>query len=143
MGGYRRRVRADRPGVPLTQAGPLGTAALAHARAAVSLRWWKPGTDWHRNPRTGSTAVSRIRGAGYCPSGSWQVAETVYTGQGTSGTPRAAVHWWVHVSKSGHRQIILNPKLTQIGTAAVAGSGAPGATGKAGTYVADFGTCRP
>jgi uncharacterized protein YkwD len=80
------------------------------------LKWWSPGADSHTNPQTGSTPWSRITGAGYCPNPvSWAYAETTYTGWGTGyGTPRAAVHWWVHVSTYGHRQIVLSPTLTDL-----------------------------
>ncbi|MFG1709681.1 CAP domain-containing protein [Nonomuraea sp. M3C6] len=138
------RAKAGLP--PLTRVGKLDAASADHARAAVSLKWWKPGADSHRNPQTGSTPSSRIRGADYCPNPrSWAVAETTYNGWGGAGTPRAAVHWWVYVSKAGHREIILSKSLTDVGTlGVVAGAADPAGAGasKAGTYVATFGRCR-
>ncbi|MGP4101502.1 CAP domain-containing protein [Nonomuraea sp. KM90] len=131
---------------PLTRNAQLDTAAAGHAAAAAALKWWRPGADSHTNPQTGSTPYSRITGAGYCPNPlSWAYAETTYTGWGGgSGTPRAAVHWWVHVSTYGHRQIVLSPTLTDVGIGAAAGAADPAGAGAAGggTYVVDYGRCR-
>ncbi|GAA3824156.1 hypothetical protein GCM10022226_50950 [Sphaerisporangium flaviroseum] len=134
-------------GLPaLTRKSALDAAASAHAGAAASLKWWSPGADSHTNPQTGSTPWSRITGAGYCPNPvSWAYAETTYTGWGTGyGTPRAAVHWWVHVSTYGHRQIVLSPTLTDLGVGVAVGAANPaGASGTGGgTYVVDFGRCQ-
>ncbi|MBB5131119.1 uncharacterized protein YkwD [Thermocatellispora tengchongensis] len=130
---------------PLTRVSSLDAAASGHAAAAASLKWWSPGADSHTNPQTGSTPWSRITGAGYCPNPvSWAYAETTYTGWGGSGTPRAAVHWWVHVSTYGHRQIVLSPTLTQLGVGVAAGAADPAGAGGSGggTYVVDFGRCQ-
>ncbi|MFG2073962.1 CAP domain-containing protein [Nonomuraea maritima] len=130
---------------PLTRNTKLDVAAAEHVRAAVNLKWWGRGADSHTNPKTGSTPKNRILGAGYCPKGrSWSVSETTYTGWGGKGTPRAAVHWWVYVSKDGHREILLSKSLKEIGTFGVLGGAADrsGATARnAGSYVATFGTC--
>jgi uncharacterized protein YkwD len=134
-------------GLPaLTRNSQLDAAAVSHAGAAASLKWWSSGADSHTNPQTGSTPFSRITGAGYCPNPvSWAYAETTYTGWGTGfGTPRAAVHWWVYVSTYGHRQIVLSPTMTDVGIGAAAGTADPAGAGAAGggTYVVDFGRCR-
>ncbi|MEU7556358.1 CAP domain-containing protein [Streptomyces sp. NPDC044571] len=135
-----------RRGLPLlTVNQSLTKAAQQHAAAAVQLKWWGPNKDSHTNPQTGSTPQSRIMAAGYCPNPrSWAVNEITYTGWGGSGTPKAAVNWWVNISTWGHRQIVLDPNLRDIGRAALPGaadrSGA-GASG-AGTYVVTFGRCQ-
>ncbi|MGW0810751.1 CAP domain-containing protein [Nonomuraea sp. NPDC002799] len=137
------RAKAGLPA--LIRKSTLDAAAASHAAAAASQRWWRPGADSHRNPRTGSTPGSRVKAAGYCPNPtSWAYAETTYTGWGGSGTPRAAVRWWVHVSTYGHRQIVLSRTLTDVGIGAAAGSADPAGAGAAGggTYVVDYGRCR-
>jgi uncharacterized protein YkwD len=137
------RAKAGLP--PLSRNSQLDAAAASHAGAAAALKWWKPGADSHTNPQTHSTPSSRITAAGYCPNPrSWAYAETTYTGWGGSGTPRAAVHWWVYVSTSGHRQIVLSPTLTDVGIGVAAGTADPaGASANdGGTYVVDFGRCQ-
>ncbi|MET9964135.1 CAP domain-containing protein [Streptomyces sp. NPDC006326] len=135
-----------RRGLPLLTVNQnLTKAAQQHATAAIQLKWWGPGKDSHTNPQTHSTPQSRIMGAGYCPNPrSWAVREITYTGWGGLGTPKAAVNWWVNVSTWGHREIVLDPNLRDIGRAALPGaadrSGA-GASG-AGTYVVTFGRCQ-
>ncbi|MER5933480.1 CAP domain-containing protein [Streptomyces sp. NPDC002054] len=133
-------------GLPaLTGNQALTNAAQQHTAAAVQLKWWGPGKDSHTNPRTGSTPQSRIKAAGYCPNPrSWRVAEITYNGWGGSGTPKAAVNWWMNVSTWGHRQIILDPSLREIGRWAQAGAADPaGANASgAGTYVVTFGRCQ-
>ncbi|MEV1000760.1 CAP domain-containing protein [Nonomuraea sp. NPDC050202] len=130
---------------PLTRNSALDAAAASHADAAARLKWWRPGANSHTNPQTGSTPGSRITAAGYCPNPlSWAYAETTYTGWGGSGTPRAAVHWWVHVSTYGHRQIVLSPTLVDVGAGAAAGAADPAGAGAGGggTFVVDFGRCQ-
>lgn len=131
-------------GLPaLTVNQPLTNAAQQHAAASVQLKWWGPGADPHRNPQTGSTPQSRITGAGYCPSPvSWEFSEITYTGWGGSGTPQAAVNWWMN--SPGHRAAILKPSLRDIGAAALPGAAdkAGAASSNAGTYVVDFGRCQ-
>ncbi|MFE9636706.1 CAP domain-containing protein [Streptomyces sp. NPDC006463] len=129
----------------LTTNQALTTAAQQHSAAAVQLKWWGPGKDSHRNPQTGSTPQSRILAAGYCPNPtSWAVAEITYTGWGGSGTPNAAVNWWMNVSTWGHRQIILDPSMREIGAWAQPGSADPAGAGasQGGTYVVTFGRCQ-
>ncbi|KPI33203.1 SCP-like extracellular [Actinobacteria bacterium OV450] len=138
-----QRTQRGLPALTVNQA--LTTAAQQHSAAAVQLKWWGPGKDSHRNPQTGSTPQSRIMAAGYCPNPrSWAVAEITYTGWGGSGTPQAAVNWWVNVSTYGHRQIVLDPTLKEIGAWAQPGAADPAGAGasQAGTYVVTFGRCQ-
>ncbi|MGG8410371.1 CAP domain-containing protein [Streptomyces sp. 12297] len=137
-------VQRTQRGLPqLTVNQALTNAAQQHAVAAVQLKWWGPGQDSHRNPQSGSTPQSRIQAAGYCPNPrSWEFSEITYTGWGGSGTPQAAVNWWMN--SSGHRAIILKPTLRELGPWAQPGSadraGAASPTG--GTYVVTFGRCQ-
>ncbi|MEV7543105.1 CAP domain-containing protein [Streptomyces sp. NPDC089915] len=135
--------RTQRGLQPLTSNPSLTAAARQHTAAAVALKWWGPGKDAHRDPQTGSTPESRIKAAGYCPNPrSWAVAEIAYTGWGGSGSPKAAVTWWMN--SPPHRKIILDGSLreygswAQDGAADRAGAGASGA----GTYVVTFGRCQ-
>jgi len=128
---------------PLTGIAQLVTAAAQHADASVALKWWGPGKDPHTNPQTQSTPGSRITAAGYCPNPrSWKYGEITYNGWGSPSTPRAAVAWWMN--SPGHRAIILDPSLTDLGPAERAGAADPAGSGarNAGTYVVDFGTCQ-
>lgn len=114
-----QRTQRGLPSLTISQA--LTNAAQQHAVAAVQLKWWGPGKDPHRNPRTGSTPQSRIQAAGYCPNPrSWEFNEITYTGWGGSGTPQAAVNWWMN--SPAHRAIILKPSLREIGPWAQPGS---------------------
>ncbi|MFF5705152.1 CAP domain-containing protein [Streptomyces sp. NPDC012794] len=134
--------RAQRGLPALTGNQALTDAARQHTAAAVQLKWWGPWKDSHTNPRTGSTPQSRIMGAGYCPNPrSWGVSEITYNGWGGSGTPNAAVKWWMN--SPGHRAIILDASLRQFGGWAQAGAADPAGAGAsgAGTYVVDFGRC--
>ncbi|MCB5168823.1 CAP domain-containing protein [Streptomyces bambusae] len=135
--------RAQRGLPQLTVNQALTDAARQHAVAAVRLKWWGPGKDSHRNPQTGSTPQTRIQAAGYCPNPrSWEFSEITYTGWGGSGTPQAAVNWWMN--SPGHRAIILKSALRDIGPWAQPGSAdrAGAASTTAGTYVVTFGRCQ-
>jgi uncharacterized protein YkwD len=136
-----QRTQRGLPSLTISQA--LTNAAQQHAVAAVQLKWWGPGKDPHRNPQTGSTPQSRIQAAGYCPNPrSWEFNEITYTGWGGSGTPQAAVNWWMN--SPGHRAIILKPSLREIGPWAQPGSAdrAGASSPSAGTYVVTFGRCQ-
>ncbi|WP_327361852.1 CAP domain-containing protein [Streptomyces sp. NBC_01296] len=136
------RAQLRLPALTVNQA--LTNAAQQHSAAAVQLKWWGPGKDSHTNPQTGSTPGTRIKAAGYCPNPrSWGYAEITYTGWGGSGTPNAAVNWWVHVSTYGHRQIVLDPSMREIGAWAQPGAADRAGAGasQAGTYVVTFGRC--
>ncbi|MFE9824299.1 CAP domain-containing protein [Streptomyces sp. NPDC005791] len=137
--------RAKRGLPTLSQDPALTAAATLHARQATSQQWWGPGNNPHNNPTTGSTPESRIKGAGYCPNPrSWAFSEITYTGWGGGGTPRAAVNWWMNISKAGHREAILNASMTALGTGVQGGAAAPAGRGftDAGTYVVTFGRCQ-
>jgi uncharacterized protein YkwD len=137
--------RAQRGLAALTVNPALTAAAQQHSAAAVQLKWWSPGRDSHRNPQTGSTPETRIKAAGYCPNPrSWGYAEITYTGWGGSGTPNAAVNWWVNVSTYGHRDRVLDPAMREIGAWAQPGSADPAGAGagQGGTYVVTFGRCQ-
>ncbi|MDX3539000.1 CAP domain-containing protein [Streptomyces sp. MB09-01] len=136
-----QRTQRGLPALTVNQA--LTNAAQQHAVAAVQLKWWGPGRDSHRNPQTGSTPRSRIQAAGYCPNArSWEFGELTYTGRGGSGTPQAAVNWWMN--SPGHRALILNASLREMGPSAQPGSAdqAGASSTGAGTYVVTLGRCQ-
>lgn len=86
-------------------------------------------------------ATESYQGRGLLPEPrSWKVSEITYTGWGGRGTPRAAVNWWVNVSTWGHRQIVLDPSLREIGRWGLGGAADPAgaAASAAGTYVVTF-----
>lgn len=145
-------------------AGRLHVSALAHAQAAVAIKWWHgPGKfDPHTNPQTGSTIASRIQAAGYCTSSSSaRTGEVTFNAWGANGddfddngqdtghkcpfgctTPFAAVDWWMNISPP-HRAVLLDPNLKDIGAAAMGEVADPAgsSSGQKGLYVVDFGTC--
>ncbi|MFB6560826.1 CAP domain-containing protein [Streptomyces sp. NPDC056400] len=136
-----QRTQRGLPALTVNQS--LTNAAQQHAAASVQLKWWGPGKDSHRNPQTGSTPQSRIQAAAYCPNPrSWEFSEITYTGWAGSGTPQAAVNWWMN--SPGHRAIILKPSLRDIGAAALPGAADPAgaSSSNTGTYVVDFGRCQ-
>ncbi len=130
---------------PLTVSPQLQKAALGHTIDAMKIRWWSNGANPHNNPQTGSTIDSRIKATGYCGGNIKRDSEIAYTAQGVGPdtTPAGAVNWWMNVSKSGHREAILNNEITQLGVGAggITADGTLPATGDAGTYVVDFGVC--
>ncbi|HUR08261.1 MAG TPA: CAP domain-containing protein [Nonomuraea sp.] len=127
---------------PVEDSLRLYNAADAHVKAAVQQKWWVDGANWHVNPSTGSTVGSRVRAAGYCPSGTWQALENVYAGWGTAyATPRAAVRWWMN--SAAHRQNILNAQVKQTGISVRNGSARPGVTFNITLVTTEvFGFCR-
>ncbi|MER6950831.1 CAP domain-containing protein [Nonomuraea sp. NPDC000554] len=94
------------------------------------------------NPRTGTGPGERVRAAGYCPSGTWQVLENVYQGWGPAGaTPRAAVTWWMR--STPHRQAILNGQMVETGVSVRHGTARPGTTSVYALVTTQvFGFCR-
>ncbi|NUW42015.1 CAP domain-containing protein [Nonomuraea rhodomycinica] len=120
----------------------LFNAADAHTKAAKQIKWWVDGANFHVNPRTGSGPGDRVRAAGYCSSGTWQVLENVYQGWGTGGaTPRAAVAWWM--GSPPHRAALLDARMAETGVSVRHGSARPGVTSDhqlVATQV--FGVCR-
>ncbi|MEU4224954.1 CAP domain-containing protein [Nonomuraea sp. NPDC026600] len=144
-GSIRCLVNAERTKAglaPVEDSLRLYNAADAHVKAAIQQKWWVDGANWHVNPSTGSTVGSRIRAAGYCPSGTWQALENVYAGWGTAyATPRAAVRWWMN--SASHRQNILNPQMKQTGISVRNGSARPGVTSNVTLVTTEvFGFCR-
>lgn len=133
---------------PLSQSAELRNAANKHVTAALAQKWWGPGKNPHRNPRVAGSAeqqiAARIKDAGYCANGrSWAGYEIAYNDWDGEGTPRAAVNWWLNISKGGHAEIIRDPSLTEFGIAPRGGSADPAGVGKsdAGTYVVNLGRC--
>jgi uncharacterized protein YkwD len=122
----------------------LATAAKKHADAAVAIKWWHDGADPHVNPQTGSTPTSRVRGEGYCSSGSWSIGENVYWAWGdpisfAKTTPRDAVTWWMN--SPGHRANILSTTFKELGVGVAKGAPEPGDRPNAAVFVQDFGAC--
>lgn len=76
----------------------------------------------------GSSVVQRVTDAGYAPYAA--VGEVVFWGTGSSGSPAAAVTWWMN--SPGHRAIITDCELTDAGFSAVRG-------GNKLTVAGDFG----
>ncbi len=138
-----------RLGLPeLSDSAKLREAANKHVTAALAQKWWGNGNDPHQNPQVSGTGqeqiVRRIQDERYCPNGTWAGYEITYNGWGPgSGTPRAAVNWWLHVSTWGHAEIIRDPSLTEFGIAPRGGAADPAGAGfdDAGTYVVELGRC--
>jgi uncharacterized protein YkwD len=131
-------------GLPeLTPSTALRVAAVGHARAAQDLKWWTGDTNPHINPQTQSTIESRIKRQGYCNGNPKRVSEITYTWAGSEASPRGAVNWWMNISKSGHREAIIDPAIREYGlgvSSQVANKNVP-AQSNMGTYVIDFGAC--
>ncbi|MGW4229443.1 CAP domain-containing protein [Streptomyces sp. NPDC004980] len=126
----------------------LTSAARTHLDAALAQKWWGPNRNPHQNPQVPGSAEEqigrRIKEAGYCASGrSWSGYEIAYNGWGGAGTPKAAVNWWLNISKQGHAEIIRDSTLTDIGPASRGGAADPAGANQsnAGTYVVTFGRC--
>jgi len=145
----------------------LSEAAKWHAVAAKDQKWWVKGADSHTNPKTGATVETRIKSARYCwdregPVREVGYKENTYHGAGTGGnhsndagetnfkcpgvgcgSPLAAVDWWINISTHGHRETILDPKLEDIGIAALGEVASPNfaSAPNRGLYVVDFGFC--
>jgi hypothetical protein len=140
------RARKANGQAPLAYQKQLHSAALAHARRSVSLKWWSrtDGQASHFDPQTGTDPLKRDLAAGYCNGGSarsYATGEITYAGGGGSfGTPTAAVNWWLN--DPPHRAALLGPPGLQTGPAIVPGSPFnPPDPNPAGTYVVDFGRC--
>lgn len=127
----------------LTLNSTLYNSAQSHADAAQQLKWWTNGTDPHVNPETGSTIDSRIKAAGYCGGNPNRTGEIVYTWAGDQATPVGAVNWWMNISTSGHREVILDASIKEIGVG-IGGQVADKSLqlqADMGTYVVNFGVC--
>lgn len=147
------RTYAGKPA--LTRNRQLDMAALGHTSEAQRLKWWgssNPHVHPDKGPRDGGQAImQRIRDAGYCPSGATRVSEIAFNWAGLGSaenpggpTPGGAVNWWMNISKSGHRDAILDSAVRELG---VGISGQTADKGIApqkymGTYVVNFGACK-
>lgn len=137
-----------KPG-PIAHARALGRAAKQHAEAAESIKWWVKGADSHRNPRTGTNPIDRIKAAGYCNGRPRKVSEVTWHGWGGpydgnpyGPSPAGAVHWWVNVSKDGHREIVLDRNLKDFGAGIRFAVAQPGVSdSKMMIAVVNFGAC--
>jgi uncharacterized protein YkwD len=121
----------------------LASAALQHTSDAVKIRWWVAGANPHVNPQTGSTPDSRIKAAGYCGGNPRRTSEIAYTWSGDQAAPVGAVNWWMNISKSGHREAILDGNVRELGVGygGVVAASNIGSNPDMGTYVVDFGAC--
>jgi uncharacterized protein YkwD len=141
--------RTSRGLPPLRYSSQLSLAAYQHLNEAVGLKWWGPNQNSHVNPVTGTTPQVRVWTTLYCflpplSFGAAKIGEITYTGAGGSHyPPNAAVNWWMNVSTSGHREIILDPEFTHFGIWASGQTADRQLEGisPAGTYVVVFGTC--
>jgi uncharacterized protein YkwD len=121
----------------------LASAALQHTSDATKIRWWVAGANPHVNPQTGSTPDSRIKAAGYCGGNPRRTSEIAYTWSGDQAAPVGAVNWWMNISKSGHREAILDGNVRELGVGygGVVAASNIGSNPDMGTYVVDFGAC--
>jgi uncharacterized protein YkwD len=121
----------------------LASAALQHTGDAIKIRWWVAGANPHVNPQTGSTPDSRIKAAGYCGGNPRRTSEIAYTWSGDQAAPVGAVNWWMNISKSGHREAILDSAVKELGVGygGVVAASNIGQNADMGTYVVDFGAC--
>jgi uncharacterized protein YkwD len=106
----------------------LSQAAFLHVHEATRLKWWVAGANPHVNPESGPNTSNeaipfRIKQGEYCKLGPiTKTSEIAFTWAGSAGsrgedsTPRGAVHWWMNISTSGHREVILDPAVKQFGT---------------------------
>ena len=76
----------------------------------------------------GSSPVQRVTDAGYAPYAA--LGEVVFWGTGSSGTPEAAVSWWMN--SPGHRAVITDCGYTDAGFSAVSSGDMMTATGDFG-----------
>jgi uncharacterized protein YkwD len=132
---------------PVADSLRLYRAADEHVESARRLKWWidRPedpkNTQWHINPVTKTQVGDRVRKAGYCPAGTWQVKENVYAGWDGNATPRAAVRWWMDSAE--HRAAILHPDMTQTGISVRYGKARRGVTSDVAMITTEvFGFCR-
>lgn len=139
---------------PLTRNKELDMAALGHTSEAQRLKWWgtsNPHVNPEKGPQDPGQAISqRIRDAGYCPAGARRVSEIAFNWAGAGSTenpggatPAGAVNWWMNISKSGHRDAILDPQIKDIGVGFSGQSADKNIQPQAlmGTYVVNFGAC--
>lgn len=84
--------------------------AAAWASNDSALRGFAPETHVDT---LGRNVPTRVQNCGY--TGYGYTSEINYYGSGTDMTPAAAVRWWTEVSKKGHREAVLDPRVTAVG----------------------------
>ena len=94
---------------PVAANPQLTAAAARHANDVL-----ENGTLSHTGS-DGSSLVQRVTDAGYAPYAA--IGEVVFWGTGSSGSPAAAVTWWMN--SPGHRAIITDCGFTDAGFSAV------------------------
>ena len=94
---------------PVAANPQLTAAAARHANDVLGT-----GTVSHTGS-DGSSLVQRVTDAGYAPYAA--IGEVVFWGTGSSGSPAAAVTWWMN--SPGHRAIITDCGFTDAGFSAV------------------------
>jgi uncharacterized protein YkwD len=94
---------------PVADNPQLTAAAARHANDVLAN-----GTVGHTGS-DGSSLVQRVTDAGYAPYAA--LGEIVFWGTGSSGSPAAAVTWWMN--SPGHRAIITDCRFTDAGFSAV------------------------
>ena len=94
---------------PVAANPQLTAAAARHANDVLGT-----GTVGHTGS-DGSSLVQRVTDAGYAPYAA--IGEVVFWGTGSSGSPAAAVTWWMN--SPGHRAIITDCGFTDAGFSAV------------------------
>jgi uncharacterized protein YkwD len=124
------KLRRRRGRRALQQNAQLYDAAHKHASDMVE------GQYFSHVSKSGRSATTRMRSAGYGGGDSWQVGENIAWGSGGFSTPRAIVQSWMN--SRGHRANILRRAYREAGLAIAVG--APVQSGlTAGTYVHNFG----
>lgn len=104
---------------PVAANPQLTAAAARHANDALAN-----GAAGHTGS-DGSSVAQRVADAGYAPY--VRLGEVVYWGTGASGSPAAAVAWWMN--SPGHRAIITDCGFTDAGFSAVTNGDKLTATG--------------
>ena len=104
----------------------LATAAARYARQLSRRNWFA-----HVSP-SGSTPAKRVRRAGYHPA---TLGETLAYGRGYWGTPAGIVAQWL--ASPPHRQIVLEPRVRDLGVGVARGIPRPGMRGGV-TVAAEF-----
>jgi uncharacterized protein YkwD len=107
---------------PVAANPQLTAAAARHANDVLGT-----GTVGHIGS-DGSSLVQRVTHAGYAPYAA--IGEVVFWGTGSSGSPAAAVTWWMN--SPGHRAIITDCGYTDAGFSAVSNGDQMTAAGEFG-----------
>ena len=105
-------------------ANPQLTACRRATRQRRTRNWNGAG----HTGSDGSSLVQRVTDAGYAPYAA--IGEVVFWGTGSSGSPAAAVTWWMN--SPGHRAIITDCGFTDAGFSAVSNGDQMTAAGEFG-----------